>query len=185
MVAQSLTRGWSHNPAQCGAASHKPEDRDQRQNQESDAKLNEPPRCPHLKNIWSQADFPSCMMWSLEFYCKPQVPISIALGLYFSILQTKPYSTIFLMFIYFERERARERGRGRGRERGRERSPVRLHTVSPEPNMALDLTNHEIMTWAETKNWMLNRLSHPGVPWYDFLYGFKMFKTHLGVFVWK
>ena len=35
---------------------------------------------------------------------------------------------------------------GRGRERGRERIPSRLHTVSTEPDVGLDLTNHEIMT---------------------------------------
>ena len=25
--------------------------------------------------------------------------------------------------------------------------------------------NSETMTWAETKSWTLNRLSHPGAPW--------------------
>ena len=47
---------------------------------------------------------------------------------------------IFLMFIYFERERERQR------ERGRERISGRLHAVSAEPNSGLDLTNHEIVT---------------------------------------
>ena len=35
---------------------------------------------------------------------------------------------------------------GRGRERGRERIPSRLPIVSTEPNVELELTNHEIMT---------------------------------------
>ena len=32
------------------------------------------------------------------------------------------------------------------RERGRERIPSRLHTVSVEPDVGLELTNREIMT---------------------------------------
>ena len=48
-----------------------------------------------------------------------------------------------------ERERERERERGimnRGEAKGRrERIPSRLHAVSALPNMALDLTNGEIM----------------------------------------
>ena len=35
---------------------------------------------------------------------------------------------------------------GRNRERGRERTPSRLQAVSAEPDVGLDLTNHEIMT---------------------------------------
>ena len=54
--------------------------------------------------------------------------------------------------------------RGRGKERGREKIPGRLHAVSTEPNVGLDLTNHEIMTRAETKSHMLNQLSHLGAP---------------------
>ena len=50
------------------------------------------------------------------------------------------------------------------RERGRERIPGRLCAVSAEPNAGLELMNCEIMTWAETKSQMLNRLSHPGTP---------------------
>ena len=59
---------------------------------------------------------------------------------------------IFLPFlslsIYFERERI----------------PSRLCT-----DMGLDLTNLEIMTWAEIKSWMLNWLNHPGAPTFYFL----------------
>ena len=46
------------------------------------------------------------------------------------------------MFIYFEREYEQ----GRGRERGRARIPSRLHAVSAEPNVGLELTNCKIMT---------------------------------------
>ena len=54
--------------------------------------------------------------------------------------------------------REREREQGRSRERGiervteRERIPSRLHAVSTEPNTELKLTNHEIMTQAETES---------------------------------
>ena len=47
--------------------------------------------------------------------------------------------------IYFERQHKW----GRGRERGRQRIPSRLHTASIEPNMGLEPTNGEILTWAE------------------------------------
>ena len=50
------------------------------------------------------------------------------------------------------------------RERRRERISSRLHTVSGEPKVGLELTKGEIMTWAQNKSWMLNRLSHPGAP---------------------
>ena len=35
---------------------------------------------------------------------------------------------------------------GRSGERGRERIPSRLHAFSPEPEVGLKFTNHEIMT---------------------------------------
>ena len=50
----------------------------------------------------------------------------------------------FFKFIYFERKRAHKQGRGR--ERRRERISSRLHAVSTEPDMGLNLTNLEIMT---------------------------------------
>ena len=39
-----------------------------------------------------------------------------------------------------------ERERERKRERERERIPSRLRAFSAEPNVGLELTNHEIMT---------------------------------------
>ena len=69
---------------------------------------------------------------------------------------------IFLVYLFLEREKAGERQRER--ERKGERIPSRLHTTSAEPNMKLELTNHKIMTWAKTKSWTLNQLSHPGAP---------------------
>ena len=45
-----------------------------------------------------------------------------------------------------KRARVRVRARDRERDRERERIPSMLHTVSMEPNMGLDLRNHEIMT---------------------------------------
>ena len=61
-----------------------------------------------------------------------------------------------------EREGHRERkSRGRGREGERE-IPSRLHAVNTEPDVGLEPTSHEIMTWAEINSRRLNRLSHPG-----------------------
>ena len=64
--------------------------------------------------------------------------------------------SFFLKFIYFEREHT-----GKGQ---RERIPSRLHTVSTEPVVGLNLTNCKIMTQAEIKIQMFNQLSHPGAP---------------------
>ena len=52
------------------------------------------------------------------------------------------------MFIYFEREKEREHVQAgeRQRVRERERIPSSLHTISMEPDVGLDVTNHEIMT---------------------------------------
>ena len=54
----------------------------------------------------------------------------------------------FLMFIYFEREHTLESG-GRSREREGERESQAGLMHIAEPNMGVDLKNHEIMTWAE------------------------------------
>ena len=48
------------------------------------------------------------------------------------------YFILNVLFIYFERER--------GREREGERIPSKLHTVSAEPSVGLNLMNCEIMT---------------------------------------
>ena len=50
----------------------------------------------------------------------------------------------FFFSLFFEREREREQGRGR--ERGKARILSRLHTVSAEPDLGLEIMNHEIMT---------------------------------------
>ena len=62
-------------------------------------------------------------------------------------------------------------GGGAGRERKRERIPSRLPAVGTEPDSGLDVANHEIMTGAEIKSHMLNRLSHPGAPKQWFFFG--------------
>ena len=71
----------------------------------------------------------------------------------------RPFFFFFFKFIFiFERERGREGGREGGREkenahklvwgRKRERIPIpsRLHAVSAEPNVGLELMDCEIMT---------------------------------------
>ena len=53
----------------------------------------------------------------------------------------------FLKFIYlFLRERERESTSGGGTERRRDRITSRLHTISAEPDVGLELTNSEIVT---------------------------------------
>ena len=64
------------------------------------------------------------------------------------------------MFIYLFWEREHEPGEGE-REREGERES---QAVSTELDEGLDLTNCEIMTWAEIENRVLNQLSHPGTP---------------------
>ena len=50
---------------------------------------------------------------------------------------------------------------GGGAERETE-NPKHARTVRPEPNVGLELRNHEFMTWSETKSQMFNWLSLPG-----------------------
>ena len=38
--------------------------------------------------------------------------------------------------------------------------------LSTEPDVGLSLMTHEMMTWAETKSQMVNRLSYLGAPIY-------------------
>ena len=52
----------------------------------------------------------------------------------------------------------------RGGAEREEREFQAVSVLSAEPDVGLEPTNHEIMTWAETKSWMLNQLSHPGAP---------------------
>ena len=74
-----------------------------------------------------------------------------------------PWTLFFISFnIYFERQRAH--AQTGGAERRRERIPSKFHTVSTEPDMELNPTNHEIMIWTKIKSWMLNGWSHPGIP---------------------
>ena len=63
------------------------------------------------------------------------------------------------LFI-FERETERESGRGRERET-ESGAGSRLRAVSTEPDAGLELTSHEIMTWAEvgrSTNWATQAL---------------------------
>ena len=62
------------------------------------------------------------------------------------------------------RETERVSRGGAERERGRKRIPSRLHAVSTETDAGLRLTHHEVMTSAETKSRMPDRLSHAGAP---------------------
>ena len=63
--------------------------------------------------------------------------------------------------IYFERERESEQWRCRERGRGRESQAGSTLSVHSQTWGSIP-HNWEIMTWAEIKNGLLNRLSHPG-----------------------
>ena len=52
--------------------------------------------------------------------------------------------------------------RGAETERGRESQAGSM--LSAESDAGLELTNHEITTWAKIKSQKLNLLSHPGAP---------------------
>ena len=66
----------------------------------------------------------------------------------------------FNIYLFWETAHVRhsETAWGKGRERGRESQ----EGSALESDAGLELTNHDIMTWAEIKSWMLNWLSHPG-----------------------
>ena len=68
----------------------------------------------------------------------------------------KTCNFVFEMFIYLERrgESARACALGRGqREREKERIPSRLHAVSTEPDVWLELMNHEISDLSQNQAW--------------------------------
>ena len=71
----------------------------------------------------------------------------------FSIGRFCEVKIIFFLSLYILE---REHKQGKDRERGRERISSRLHTVSAEPDVGLELMNHEIMTWAKLKSQTLN-----------------------------
>ena len=75
------------------------------------------------------------------------------------------YMCIYVLILLIW-ERETDSVSGGGAERGREsQAGSELSTQS---------TSHEIMTWAETKSQMLNRLSHPGT----LLHGISMVNHH-------
>ena len=72
-------------------------------------------------------------------------------GNFLDFTSTRP--DIILKFIYLFGEREREREG--------ERIPSRLHTVSAESDMGLELTNHEIMTELKSDAYPMETPRHP------------------------
>ena len=62
------------------------------------------------------------------------------------------FSEIVFKVYLFEREGEREKeGVGKGQREGEREYPKQFCTVSSEPDMGLELTNHEIMTRAKDR----------------------------------
>ena len=74
---------------------------------------------------------------------------------------------LFILERQWVHVRLGEKGRGGGR--GRSRLPTGRGAWSGA---------HEIMTWAQIKSWMLNRLSHPGAPEYVYFYSERRLTDH-------
>ena len=73
-----------------------------------------------------------------------------------AIRETKYLFKKFLFIYLTERERDRMSRRRAERKGERDSIPSRLRAVSAEPDMGLELTNQEIMTWSEIKSRTLN-----------------------------
>lgn len=113
---------------------------------------------------------PRIFFWSCLCYC-------FKLWVYAYFHGWQFYLLLFLMFS-FKREREKECERERGRERRRQnlKQAPGSYLSAQSLTQGFELKNHEIMTWAQVKSWILNRLSHPGAPVFitfsDFKYEF-------------
>ena len=80
-------------------------------------------------------------------------------------------SLFYFILFYFERERERvQAGQGQ-RERGRHRIRSRLRAPSRQHRARRGARTHEPRDYDLSRNWTLNRRSHPGAP------GLRRFKT--------
>ena len=85
-------------------------------------------------------------------------------SLIFYFYQSPFFFIYILKFIKFLRESMLAHVSGGGAEGWKERIPSRLCAVSAEPDAGLNLTNREIMTWAEIKSWCLTDWGAPATP---------------------
>ena len=60
-----------------------------------------------------------------------------------------------------------------------------LQSVSTQPDAGLEPTDQDIMTCAETKSQMLNRLSHPGAPMVIFIDRHIHISTHIHTYIYS
>ena len=134
----------------------------------------QPPSMLHLKSYFHAGFEPTnheiviwanIKSWTLNWLSHPGIP---QVFLFKNAKQRLSFKKPFFFKAYLFILRERESMSREGRQREKERIASRLHAVSSESNTGLDLTNQEIMTWAETKSWTPNRLSHPGAPHKDF-----------------
>ena len=84
--------------------------------------------------------------------------------------QFKSPPTLAVFFFFFlSLFILRENASGGGAEREEERESQTGSMLSAQSHIWAQLQNHEIMTSACIKSWMLNRLSHPGAPLFSFI----------------
>ena len=131
--------------ARSGAGTHGPRDHDLSRSRPLNQLSH--PGAPLYATFWIICSVLYCSSWILS--SKASILFTDFIKAFFT---SKSFvRLIFYLNILFltERERERERRRGRERERGRQRIWSRLHADSREPDLWLELTNHEIMTWAK------------------------------------
>ena len=118
----------------------------------------------HRAQCEAPSQDPGIMTWAeitsptLNWVSHPGAPVYLSILFFWS-----NHIWYFVLFCFFNAYLFILRKVGRSRERERERILSRLGDVSTDTDAGLEPTT-EIMAWAEVKNWILDRLSHPGAP---------------------
>ena len=124
--------------------------------------------------------WPASLPWSGTELTVYLSCVCICLISFFKIKLKEVWTKIFFKKMYFVnvylflRDRGTECQPGRGRERGRHKIWSRLQAVSTEPDVGLEPTDCEIMTWGEVRcltDWATQaspgpRYSWPALQWY-------------------
>ena len=99
---------------------------------------------------WSHSLWVRAPCWALCWQCGAWLGFILSLAFIKTQSSTFPPLPFFNVLFIFEREREREPGRGReGETQNPKQTPGSLWAVGTQPDAGLELTNCEIMTWAE------------------------------------